>query len=142
MAERKKNYPAIPTVTNPPDTVANVLRIAIEQKGIDVMGFDVRGLTDVTDYMLVMSGTSQRHVVGIVDKITEGLSQTGTRPNSKNGYDTGDWIVLDYVDFVVHVFNDPIREFYQIEELWPLAAQVSLPEELENAAKRYRTGMR
>ena len=122
--------------------MATALRIAVEQKGIDVMGFDVRKHTDITDFMVVISGTSQRHVIGMVDKITEALSQQGLRPTSKNGYDFGDWIVLDYSDFVVHVFNEPIRSYYQIEDLWPLAPQVSLPEEIENAARRFRTGMR
>lgn len=136
-----QNKQTFPQVVNPPSSIATALRLAIEQKALDVVGLDVRKATDVTDYMLIASGTSQRHVLGIADKVMEALAQEKIKPLSKAGYEYGDWVVLDYADFVMHIFYEPVRSFYQIEELWPLAPQVSLPEELERAAKRLRTGI-
>lgn len=135
----KKNNSPLCQIENPPVEVATALRIAVEQKGLDVVGLDVRTYTDITDYMLIASGTSQRHVLGMVDKILEALTLLNCKPNKNSGYEYGDWVILDYVDFVIHVFNQPLRDYYQLEDLWPLAPHVSFPEELERAARKFRT---
>ena len=71
-----------------------------------------------TDYFVVCSGSNPRQVQAIADEVDERLSGQGLEPNHREGYDHGEWILLDYVDFVVHIFSARAREFYDLERLW------------------------
>lgn len=87
-------------------------------KGQDIRVLDVRRLTDFTDYMIIATGTSNRHVVSLADKVQEQLREHGLRPAGHEGEDVGDWVLLDYVDAVVHIMRPQVRDFYNLEKLW------------------------
>lgn len=92
---------------------------AIESmKGQDIAELDVRKLTDVTDYMVIASGRSRRQVLAIAEKVITTCKQRGMRPLGIEGEDTGDWVLVDLVDVVVHIMEPEIRDYYQLEKLW------------------------
>jgi len=97
----------------------NTVIEAIEDlKGRDVKTLDVRRLTSITDYMVVVSGTSDRHVKSIADHVIEQAKATGVRPLGVEGKEQAEWVLIDLGDVVVHVMQPAVREFYQIERLW------------------------
>ena len=84
---------------------------------------DLRKLSDATDYFVVVSGTSDTHVRAIAEGVLEALRERGVRAHHIEGLAGGRWVLLDFVDFVVHVFHPALREFYQLESLWGDAPQ-------------------
>lgn len=111
-------------------TVRNLVRLAVraaeERKARDAKAIDVHGLSSVTDFMIVCTGSSDTNVRAIAENIREQLDGKGVRPLSVEGLREGTWVLLDYVDFVVHVFLAEKRLFYGIEELWADAKPVPL----------------
>ena len=91
-------------------------------KGQDIVKLDVRDLTTVTDYMIVASGTSNRHVQALVENVAEKAKKAGHRPIGIEGEDGGEWVLLDLQDALVHVMLPKVREFYNLEKLWSLGA--------------------
>jgi ribosome-associated protein len=89
-------------------------------KALQVKVLDVRGLTDMTDFMVIASGTSDRHVRSIAQSVFEKAKQAGYRPQGIEGERDGEWILIDLSDIVVHVMMPRIREFYALEKLWGL----------------------
>lgn len=85
---------------------------------------DLRGLNDATDYFVIASGTSDAHVRGIADSVLEKLNRRGHRPHHIEGLGAGRWVLLDFVDFVVHLFHPDTRSFYQLERLWSDAPEL------------------
>ena len=79
-----------------------------------------------TDYFLICSGSNPRQVQAIADAVDEALSKNGVEPNNREGFDTAEWILLDYVDFVVHIFSSARRGYYDLERLWKSAKHLSL----------------
>src|SRR5262249_24589125 len=78
-----------------------------------------------TDYFIVCSGTNPRQIQAIADEVETRLTQAGLRPNSMEGYNQAEWVLLDYVDFVVHIFSERARQFYDLERLWKSAHRLS-----------------
>ncbi|CAN5915047.1 ribosome silencing factor [soil metagenome] len=106
--------------------------ILLEHKANDVVLLSLKGVSDMTDYFLIASGTSDTHVRALGNSVLEDLKkETGQMANHSEGLPQGRWVLLDYVDFVVHVFHPTLRNFYQIERLWadaqviPLTASVT-----------------
>ena len=91
-------------------------------KGLDIVRLDVRDMTTVTDYMIVASGTSSRHVQALVDNVAEKAKAAGRRPAGVEGEDGGEWVLLDLEDALVHVMLPKVREFYNLEKLWSLGS--------------------
>lgn len=89
-----------------------------DAKGFDARVLDVRGISDITDYMVVVSGTSRRHVVSVAEKVEEKMKQLGHPAIGAEGKDTGEWVLLDFGDVLVHVMRPEIRDFYNLEKLW------------------------
>jgi ribosome-associated protein len=89
-------------------------------KAKDIVKLDVRDMTTVTDYMVVASGTSTRHVQALVDNVIEKASKAGHKPIGVEGESGGEWVLLDLQDTLVHVMLPRVREFYNLEKLWSL----------------------
>ena len=90
-------------------------------KGQDIVKLDVRDMTTVTDYMVVASGTSNRHVQALVENVAEKASKAGHKPIGVEGEGGGEWVLLDLQDTLVHVMLPKVREFYNLEKLWSLS---------------------
>ena len=102
--------------------VALVLAAAEAKKAEDIKVLQLpKESSAFTDYFVVCSGANPRQVQAIADEVDERLSKEGFEPNHREGYDHGEWILLDYVDFVVHIFNENARKFYDLERLWKSA---------------------
>ncbi|NCP65260.1 MAG: ribosome silencing factor [Paraglaciecola sp.] len=87
-------------------------------KGRDIVDLDVADKSSVTETMLVCSGNSKRHVVSIAENISVQAKQAGIQPLGVEGRETGDWVLVDLGDVIVHVMQDETRDFYQLEKLW------------------------
>ena len=87
-------------------------------KGRRVVALDVSAQTDVTDHMVIVSGSSGRHVYAIVDHVLEAVKGRGVQPLGVEGRESGDWVLLDLADVVVHVMREESRSFYDLESLW------------------------
>ncbi|MEE8210428.1 MAG: ribosome silencing factor [Acidiferrobacterales bacterium] len=101
----------------------------VDAKGQDIRMLDVRKITDITDYMLIVNGTSNRHIVSMSEKVIERAREHGRKPIGVEGQDLGDWVLIDFGDVVVHLMRPQTREFYSLEKLWggaekPNAAEV------------------
>lgn len=108
-------------VANPeefPEPVRKAAELALERKGNDVLVLDLRGISSATDYFVIAGGTSDVQVKAIAEHVAEELKKEGVRPEHLEGMQGGRWVLLDYVDFVVHVFHPQARNFYQLERLW------------------------
>jgi ribosome-associated protein len=104
-------------------------KLAEEKKAIEVLLLDLAGLTDIADFFVLASGTSERHVRTIAESVQTGMKEKEMPPLSAEGYDQGRWIVLDYGDVVLHAFLEPLRELYDLESLWIEAARYKTDEE-------------
>lgn len=101
-----------------PESVRRAAELALERKAHDVVVLDLRGISSATDYFLLASGNSDVQVKAIADHVTEELKKESVRPEHVEGIQTARWVLLDYIDFVVHVFHPQARAFYQLENLW------------------------
>jgi ribosome-associated protein len=101
-----------------PEELARATSLAADRKAADLLVLDLRGISNATDFFFLASGTSDMHVRSIAEHVIEELKKTGVRPAHVEGLRTGRWVLLDYIDFVVHVFHPAAREFYQLERLW------------------------
>ena len=89
-------------------------------KAQEIVKLDVRDMTTVTDFMIIASGTSSRHVKALVDKVAEEAKKAGHRPIGIEGEEAGEWVLLDLQDILVHVMLPKVREFYNLEKLWSI----------------------
>jgi ribosome-associated protein len=108
-----------------PETLLDAILSSLsEDKAEDVVQIDLRGRSTMADYMVVCSGRSSRQVSAISDKLAERLKERFGISARQEGKETGDWVLIDVGDVVVHVFRPEVREFYQLEKMWlPVAAQ-------------------
>jgi ribosome-associated protein len=89
-----------------------------DKKGLGIVVLDVSDLLVITDVFLIASGTSRRHVLALAEGAEEGLAAIGRRALRREGMEHGTWVLLDYGDVVIHVFDEPTRRFYDLERLW------------------------
>jgi len=109
-----------------PSTLERATELAADRKAADMLVMDLRGISNATDYFLLASGTSDMHVRAIAEHIIEELKKEGVRPSHVEGLRTGRWVLIDYIDFVIHVFHPAARDFYQLERLWGDAPTLAL----------------
>jgi ribosome-associated protein len=105
------------------------VRIAVaamqDRQAVDLRVLDLDEISEFTEYFLVCSGSSERQVRAIADGVDEKLRAEGSRPLHVEGYEHGQWILLDYGDFLVHIFVGPVRDYYRLEQLWADAPDVT-----------------
>ncbi|HXQ69973.1 MAG TPA: ribosome silencing factor [Pyrinomonadaceae bacterium] len=121
---------AEPSAEKLDERVLTALHAASEKKAIEPVVLDLREIASFTDYFVIFSGANERQVQAISDAVYETLKKTGEPAVRVEGYKTAEWILLDYGDFVVHVFEQKARRFYDLERLWRESKRVELPAEL------------
>jgi len=121
------NQPPKQNQSAPDPEVQLAARTASDRKARDIVGLDLRDVASFTDYFLICTGNNPRHVQSIADSVEEDLRKSGRRPLHTEGYSAAEWILLDYGDFIVHVFNPTSRKFYDLERLWRDARRIELP---------------
>lgn len=109
--------PAVRMPELPPE-LEGAIELALDRKGRDLVLLDLRPVSDATDFFLIVTGNSDIHVRSIAEHILEELKDAGVRADHVEGMRGGHWVLLDFIDFVVHVFHPSAREFYQLERLW------------------------
>lgn len=106
-----------PTYTSE-EILAAVLKSVDDDKAEEIVQIDLRGRSDVADYMVICSGRSSRQVAAISEKLVDRLKQDFRIVSKMEGKETGDWVLIDTGDVIVHVFRPEVREFYQLEKMW------------------------
>lgn len=114
-----------PTLVETPTRVRDAVAAADDRKAVDLRVLHVEQVSDFTDFFLICSGTSERQVQAIADAVQERLREERVRPLHVEGYNRGQWVLLDYGDFVVHIFQEEPRRFYSLERLWGDAPDVT-----------------
>ena len=107
--------------------------LALDTKANDVVLLGLKDVTDLTDFFVIASGTSDTHVRSIAEHIEQALKREGVTVAHVEGLTQGRWVLLDYVDFVVHVFHPTLREFYQLERLWSDAEVIPVDQQGEGS---------
>ena len=110
------------------DVLAAVLKSVDDDKAEEIVQIDLRGRSDVADYMVICSGRSSRQVAAISEKLADRLKQDFRIIARMEGRETGDWVLIDSGDVIVHVFRPEVREFYQLEKMWLPAGQARNPQ--------------
>jgi ribosome-associated protein len=111
-----------------PPVLERATVLASDRKAVDMLVMDLRGISNATDYFLIASGTSDMHARSVAEHIIDELKKEGQRPSHVEGLRAGRWVLIDYIDFVVHVFHPAAREFYQLERLWGDAPTMTFEE--------------
>ena len=108
----------VPAKLGAPEDLVRAAELLADRKANDLVLLDLRGISNATDYFLLASGTSDLHARSIAEHVIDELKKSGARPDHVEGLRSGRWVLIDYIDFVVHVFHPAAREFYQLERLW------------------------
>ncbi|MBN8630966.1 MAG: ribosome silencing factor [Rhodobacterales bacterium] len=118
VGPRPKNPEAAVAEHRSEDVLALVLKSVDDDKAEDIVEIDLRGRSDVADYMVICSGRSSRQVAAISEKLADRLKQDMRISVRMEGKEAGDWVLIDAGDVIVHVFRPEVREFYQLEKMW------------------------
>ena len=123
-AVKPAGRPRAPGAATPKGSLKAVILGALDDmKALEVKVLDVRDLTDIADYMVIASGTSDRHVRSAAQRVVEKAKEAGFRPHGLEGLKDGDWVLIDLNEVIVHVMLPRVREFYGLEKLWDLTAK-------------------
>jgi ribosome-associated protein len=112
--------------TRLPKQIDLAIRAAEDKKAVDLVVLDLRKAAGFTDFFVICSGTNPRQIRAIADAATEALAAEGVKPAHVEGYERSEWILLDYFDFIVHVFAPETRLFYGLERLWGNAERLEI----------------
>lgn len=115
-------------------------RFALDKKACDLVVLDVHEHTSIADYFIVCSGRSDRQVQSIAQGIEENAAEEGLRPYAVEGAQRGHWALIDFSDVIVHVFYEPLREFYDLDGLWGQAPKAKLPEPVAKLVDQFQIG--
>jgi ribosome-associated protein len=121
------------------DKTLLVARSALEKKAYDLVVMEVRDLTSIADYFVICSGRSDRQVQSIAQGIEGYLGHSVISPLSIEGANRGHWVLMDFADVIVHIFYEPVREFYDLDGLWGHAPRVELPEPYSSLVGQFQT---
>jgi ribosome-associated protein len=115
------------TFLEPEEAVRLAAEAASEKKAADLVLLDLREVASFTEFFLICNGSNPKQVQAIADAVEDALRQQGKRPMHIEGFTTAEWILLDYGDFLVHIFNNESRRFYDLERLWRDAKRIEIP---------------
>ena len=118
-----------------PKQIETAIRAAEDKKAEDLIVLDLRKAAGFTDYFLLCSGTNPRQIRAIADAIMEALAAEGAEPAHIEGYKRSEWVLLDYFDFIVHIFAPETRLFYGLERLWGNADRIDVSGQGERSAR-------
>ena len=110
-----------------PRDITRAIAAAEDRKATDIVLLDLRKAAGFADFFVICSGANARQVRAIADAVIEGLESGGTKPAHVEGYQRSEWVLLDYFDFIVHIFAPSTRQFYGLERLWGNAERVTIP---------------
>ena len=110
----------------PADHLNTVAQAIFDKKGFNILALDVRGISSITDYIVIAEGNVDRHVIALAKAIEDALEKEGEKPVFVEGMTHGDWVVLDYMQLMIHLFMPGLRDKYQLEKLFPQAEIVDL----------------
>ena len=113
-------------------------RAALDKKACDLIVLDVRELTSIADYFIVCSGRSDRQVQSIAQGLQDEGGEEGVKPFAVEGTQRGHWVLMDFSDVIVHIFYEPIREFYDLDGLWGDAPKAQLPDSYAKLAGQFQ----
>ena len=108
-------------------SLTSVITAALDKKALDLVVLDLRAASAFTDFFVICTGTNVRQVQAIADSVQQSLGKKGVKPAIVEGYARGEWVLLDYFDFIVHVFTPATRSFYDLERLWGDAKRIEIP---------------
>lgn len=100
------------------ETLQTIYNALDDKKGIDIKIIDIKNLTPISDYFIIASGTSKNQVQALADNVSFELSKKGIEYSQIEGYNSGNWILMDYNDFIIHIFDQDSRIFYDLERIW------------------------
>ena len=112
-----------------PRQVTLAIDAARSKKALEITVLDLRKTGAFTDHFVICSGANPRQVHAIADAVEQSLKAAGVRPSHVEGYERAEWILLDYFDFIVHVFSPSARQFYGLDRLWGNAARIEIPDD-------------
>jgi ribosome-associated protein len=121
------------------DKTLLLARFALEKKACGLVVMEVRELTSIADYFIICSGRSDRQVQSIAQGIDENLREAGLAALSVEGANRGHWVLMDFSDVIVHIFYEPVREFYDLDGLWGHAPRIELPEPYSTLVDQFQT---
>ena len=121
--DKRKKGSALPT------QIARVIQAAQDKKALDIVVLDLRKAGGFTDYFVICAGSNSRQIKAIADGIVDALAAEGEKPSHVEGYERSEWVLLDYFDFIVHIFAPETRVFYGLERLWGSAEHIAIGDE-------------
>jgi ribosome-associated protein len=121
---RKSARPRSPRLNT---TLTTVIAAALDKKAVDLVVLDLRSASAFTDFFVIATALNVKQSQAIADAVEESLAKKGAKPALTEGYKRGEWILLDYFDFIVHVFTPATRTFYDLERLWGDAKRIEVP---------------
>ena len=131
--DRQRKKPA--ATSRLPEEVRAAIRAVQDKKGSQVVVLDLRPSAAFTDYFVMCSGQNVRQVHAIADAVKEALGRSNIKPSHTEGYDRAEWVLMDYFNFIVHVFAPQTREFYSLERLWGDAERIDVTDDSAAGAK-------
>ena len=127
MAKTEKRPTSLVLGARLPSQIDRALTAADSKKAVDLVVLDLRKAAGFTDFFVICSGTNARQVRAIADAVMDALAEEGVKPAHIEGYDRSEWVLIDYFDFIVHVFSPDTRLFYGLERLWGSAERIEVP---------------
>jgi len=119
---------------SPLEMLNTIAQVIYDKKGFNILALDVKGISSISDYIVIAEGNVDRHVAAIGKAIEDELREKGIKPVHVEGFKTGDWVVLDYSDVMVHLFMPGLREKYSLERLWNESKIVDLEIDISKPA--------
>ncbi|MCB1110558.1 MAG: ribosome silencing factor [Chlamydiia bacterium] len=118
-------------VKDPSNVVQEIAQTIYDKKGTNIIAIDVRGISSITDYVIIADGNVDRHVIALSNEVQNWMRNIGEKPVHIEGQQAGDWVVIDYFQIVIHLLLPEMRQKYQLERLWPDGKVIDLDLKLD-----------